>query len=197
MEAMRRGLTWLFTTPLMLAGLLAGHSIAYRLAIPGADARAHALAHSGHGYLAYAPLALAVCLTLVLAGLALRALTASRGEARPSAPPAVFALMPPVAFALQEYGERLLHSGQVPWTAALGPTFIIGLALQLPIAVAALVIAQILERLAHAVGVALSTRLRFGLLPPALHPVVVPSPAVVGILARGYGERAPPFVRRS
>jgi hypothetical protein len=34
-------------------------AIAYRLAIPDSQARADALAHSGHGYLVYAPLALA------------------------------------------------------------------------------------------------------------------------------------------
>src|SRR6266508_3519873 len=169
MECMRQRLAWVSTVPLMAAGLLAGHALAYRLAIPDGDVRAHALAHSGHGYLAYAPAALAVCLTLVLAALALRARAAFRGESRPrSAPPAIVAMLPPAAFVLQEYLERVVHSGHLAWTVALAPTFLLGLALQL----------------------------RFALLPPALQPVAVPSRPLVGILARGYGERAPPSIRQ-
>ncbi len=198
MECMRQRLAWVSTVPLLAAGLLAGHALAYRLAIPDGDARAHALAHSGHGYLAYAPAALAVCLTLVLAALALRARAAFRGESRPrSAPPAIVAMLPPAAFVLQEYLERVVHSGHLAWTVALAPTFLLGLALQLPVALAALVVAQILDWLAHAVGVALAgERPRFALLPPALQPVAVPSRPRVGILARGYGERAPPSIRQ-
>ncbi len=194
---MRQRLAWVSTVPLMAAGLLAGHALAYRLAIPDGNARAHALAHSGHRYLAYAPLALAVCLTLVLAALALRALAAFRGEGRRSAPPAIFAVLPPAAFVLQEHLERLVHSGHLAWTVALAPTFLLGLALQLPVALATLVVAQILDWLAYAVGVALAgERPRFALLPRALQPVAVPSRPRVGILARGYGERAPPSIRQ-
>ena len=195
---MRQRLAWLSTLPLMVAGVLAGHGLAYRLAIPDAHARADALAHSGHGYLGHAPLALTVCLGLLLAALAFQALAGFRGaRSRPAASPALV-LLPPLAFALQEHLERLVHSGQVSWTTALQPSFLLGLALQLPFALAALLIAWLLESVAHAVGQALAAaatplpRLRFF----APIPARVPSAPRPAGLARGYGERAPPLLRR-
>jgi hypothetical protein len=194
---MRQRLAWLSTVPLMVTGLLAGHGLGYRLAIPDAHARADALAHSGHGYLGYTPLALTVCSGLLLVALAFRAVAGFRGTpSRPTASPALV-LLPPLAFAVQEYLERLIHSGQVSWTVALQPSFLLGLALQLPFALAALLIAWALESVANAVGQALAAtpprpqvRLLFPV--PALVPAV-PRPAG---LARGYGERAPPLLRR-
>jgi hypothetical protein len=181
----------------MITGLIAGHALAYRLAIPDAHARADALAHSGHGYFGYAPLALTICFGLLLIALAIRALAAFRGApSRPAASP-VLVLLPPLAFALQEHLERLIYSGHVSWTTALQPTFLLGLALQLPFACAALLIAWALDSVAHAVGQALAAatprpRLEFRVPVPALAPAV---PRATG-LARGYGERAPPLLLR-
>ena len=81
---MRQRLTWLSTAPLMLAGLLAAHALGYRLAISDPHARADALAHSGHGYFSYVPFALTVCLGVLLAGLALQALSALPRRAAPA-----------------------------------------------------------------------------------------------------------------
>ena len=149
---MRQRLAWVSTAPLMIAGLLVGHSLAYRLAIPDAHTRADALAHSGHGYLAYTPLALMVSLGVLLAALALRALAAFRGELRrPAISPAIV-LLPLVAFVVQEHVERLVYTGQIPWTAVLEPSFLVGLALQLPFALAALLVAWALDSAARAVG---------------------------------------------
>ena len=194
---MRQRLAWLSTAPLMMGGLLAGHALGYRLAIPDAHARADALAHSGHGYLSYAPLALTVCLGVLVVAVALRALAAFRGEpSRPSASRAIV-LLPLVAFVVMEYVERLVHSGHAPLTTALQPSFLVGLALQLPFALAALLLAWALDFVAQAVGLALAaTRPRplVSLFVPA--PVrVPPAPRLAG-LARGYGERAPPSFRR-
>ena len=105
--------------------------------------------------------------------------------------------MPPLAFVVQEHLERFLYSGDVPWTTALEPSFLLGLALQLPFALAALLVAWLLDSVAHALGRALAES------PPSvLFPIFVPDPVriteaprVAG-LARGYGERAPPFLRR-
>jgi hypothetical protein len=193
---MRQRLAWLSTAPLMVGGLLASHSLGYRLAIPNAHARADALAHSGHEYLAYAPLALAVCLGVLLAALALRALAAFRDEPSRPAASRSLVLLPLIAFVVMEHVERLAYSGQMPWTVALEPSFLVGLALQLPFALAALLIACALELAARAVGLALAARPRplGSLFAPA--PVcVAAAPRLVG-LARGYGERAPPFLRR-
>jgi hypothetical protein len=59
------------TAPLLLAGLVAGHSLGYGLAVADPHERARTLEESGHAYWAYVPRGLALCLTLVLAALAL------------------------------------------------------------------------------------------------------------------------------
>ena len=193
---MRQRLAWLSTAPLMFAGLIAGHQLAYRLVYTDAHARADALAHSGHAYFAYLPFALSVCLGVLLAGLALQAAAGFRAESRRALASPLIVLLPPVAFVVQEVAERIVHTGQVPWTVAVQPAFLLGLAFQLPFALAALLIAWALDSAARAVGRALSTRRlpQFPAFVPA--PVQVAAvPRTVG-LARGYGERAPPFARR-
>jgi hypothetical protein len=196
---MRQRLAWLSTVPLMLGGLLSGHWLGYRLAIPDAHARADELAHSGHGYLGHAPLALTTGVLVLIAALVLRTLAGFRGQPRRPAASPVIVLLSPVAFVVQEHVERLVHSGEMPWTAALQPSFLVGLALQLPFALAALLLTWALDSVAHAVGRALTA------VPPHQHPLVPvfgPLPASVTAaprpagLARGYGERAPPLLRR-
>jgi hypothetical protein len=180
----------------MLGGLLAAHALGYRLAISDPHARADALSHSGHSYLGYLPLALAVCVGVLLAGLALQAISAFRGEPRRPATSPLIVLLSPVAFMAQEFVERLLHTGQVPWTLVVQPAFLIGLALQLPFALAALLLAWALDSAARAVGIALASA------PRPTFQVFVPAPVRVSAaprpsgLARGYGERAPPLLRR-
>ena len=51
----RRLLAWGPAIPLMVAGVEAGHWVAYRLAYPYGYLRAQVLAQSGHGYLGAAP----------------------------------------------------------------------------------------------------------------------------------------------
>jgi hypothetical protein len=179
----------------MLCGVLAGHALGYRLAIADPHARADALAHSGHGYFGYAPFALAVCLGVLLTALVLQGLTGFRGQWRRPATSPLIVLLPPLAFVAQEFVERLIHAGQVPWTTAFEPAFLFGLAFQLPFALAALVLAWALDSAARAVGRALAALPRPTYSAPALVPIrVVAAPRPAG-LARGYGERAPPFLR--
>lgn len=180
----------------MLAGLLAGHSVGYRLAYSDPHARADALGHSGHSYFTYLPFALAISVAVLLAGLVLHAISAFRGEPRRPAASPVIVLLPPVAFVAQEVTERLLHTGQIPWTVVVQPAFLIGLALQLPFALAALLLAWALDFAARAVGGALAAmpRLTFEVEVPVPVPATV-RPRVAG-LARGYAERAPPLLRR-
>jgi hypothetical protein len=177
----------------MLVGLLAGHVLGYRLAFSDPHARADALAHSGHSYFAYVPLALGVSLGVLLIGLSLQAAAGFRGEFRRAAMSPLIVLLPPSAFVTQEIVERIAHNGVVPWTLPLQPAFLIGLALQLPFALAALVVAWLLDSAARAVGRAFSAspRLVFpSFVPPPVRVVAAPRPAG---LARGYGERAPPL----
>ena len=154
-------------------------------------------ADHGHAWLGYTP-ALAVWgITLVLAGVMLCAGEGLRGG-RPSRPPVrLFAILPPVAFVIQEHLERFLGSGSVPYDLLVEPTFLVGLALQLPFAVAALLLTRALYALGVGVGRLLASRLTLGRAlrhrPPAL--VQLPaSPTLVAppLLALGHGQRAPP-----
>ena len=179
----------------MFGGLLAAHSLGYRLAITDSHARADALAHTGHGYLGYAPLALAVCLGVLLVALVYQCAAGLRGERRRASTSPLIVVVAPLAFVIQEFLERFIHAGDVPLTLVLQPVFLIGLALQLPFALAALLVAWALDSVAHAVGRALaaSATPAFPLFVPApIRVVAAPRPAG---LARGYGERAPPLPR--
>jgi hypothetical protein len=192
---MRQRLAWFSAAPLMLGGLLAAHSLGYWLAIPDAHARADALARSGHGYFGYVPFALVVCATVLLAALVLQAVAGFKGERRRPATSPLIVMLSPLAFVVQELLERLVHTGHFPLTTVFQPAFLFGLALQMPFALAALLITRALDSAARAVGRALAAR------PHQIFPAFVPVPVRVAAaprpagLARGYGERAPPYLR--
>lgn len=150
-----RAAAWLLTLPLALAGCAAAHALAYRLVEPDGHERAHLLAASGHGYLGQLRLLAAAGVALVLAGFLRQAALAARGR-EPAGPPLVVALVPPLAFVLQEHLERALHDGAFPAHALLEPSFLAGLALQLPFALLALAVALLLARTAAALGRLLS-----------------------------------------
>jgi hypothetical protein len=178
-----RRLPWLLSLPLMAAGCLGAHSAAYRLVEPTAQEPAH-------GYLALAPLLLAI-------GIALGAVAALRsvmtGRARAGAPAHLFALLPPLAFTLQEHLERALQGGKALETA-LEPPFLIGLALQLPFALCALLFARSLCQAAETAGALLSE----GLAAPLRSTTVRPPASVVDLprlsaLASSQAGRAPPL----
>jgi hypothetical protein len=114
---------------------------------------------------------------------------------RPPIP--LFAVLPPIGFTVQEYVERLIGSGAVPYDLVVEPTFLVGLALQLPFSLAALLLTRALYALGFGVGrvlarrLALSRPLRFA--PPSL--LHLPAAAMLvtpSVLATGHGPRAPP-----
>lgn len=144
----RRMLPWLLALPLEAAGSLLAHSLAYTLVEPGAAERARLLRSTGHGYLAAAPVLLAGCAALVTAALVAYALRGRRGAASPL-PAWPLALVPLAGFALQEQLERLASGAPLD---AFQPTFLVGLALQLPFALAAVLLARRLARAAESVG---------------------------------------------
>lgn len=114
----RRLLTWALVTPVAAAGILAAHAVAYRLT--GAEAA------SLHAYLDHAPQVVAVLASLGLVGLAV--------QERSRRPPGWgFAFLAPVGFACQEHVERLVHTGDLPMLLTT-PTFLVGLLLQIPVA---------------------------------------------------------------
>jgi hypothetical protein len=191
----RPTVTWLLTLPLAVVGSQVAHSLGYRLVTPRDAERSHDLAATGHSYLTYAPVLLALCLVLVALALAgeLRQLMARscRGPTRPSA--LCFAVSAPAIFVCQEHLERLLHDGAFPWTAALQSTFIVGLLLQLPFALAAYLVAWFLLRAVGSLHLILASRPRLRLrggevLRPSTRLLAPRVPA----LALGYGPRGPP-----
>ena len=149
---MRRRLTWLVALPTILAGSQAAHALAYRIVFPQSTLRLHVLALSGHGYLAWLPLVLAAGAALAAVGLVTATLDTARGRAVGALPPLAFAVLPPLAFAVQELLELSLRSGHLDWRAFAAPTFLPGLALQLPFGLLAYLAARLLLRAAVAVG---------------------------------------------
>jgi hypothetical protein len=139
---LRPALAWLVALPLIALGTQAAHALDYRLVLPGAE-RARILEATGHDYFSGAPQFLAICLTVLLVALTLH--VAGRRSAKLNGMPAwPFAALPPLAFALQEHLERLMHTGDVPWGAGLEPTFLPGFLLQLPFALLAFAVARAL-----------------------------------------------------
>jgi hypothetical protein len=167
--------------PLAAAGTLAGHAAGYALVgMSSRDARIH-------GYLDFAPQFLAACAALVALALALRLI--GRLQGRPAAWP--FALLPPLAFLVQEVLERVLAG--LPAHAVFEPAVYVGLVAELPLAFAAYLGARALLRGIDAVG--------HMLLPgPALAPCPAPVPLPSGLpaltcmpLAFDRLGRAPPL----
>lgn len=190
-----RGVVWMSLLPLAAVGWLSAHAGAYLLVAPDPEQRSQLLSGSGHGYLVAAPLIVACAITLVVAALALAILDGLRGayRARVAAWPA--ALVPPLGFAAQEHLERLIELNAFPFGVVLEPVFLVGLALQLPLALAAVMLARALLALGHLIGRALAARRRSAR--RRAHPGSWRLPAWLGPkpvrpLATGHGERAPP-----
>jgi hypothetical protein len=166
--------------PSMLGGVLVTHRLAYRLFVPDPALRA-----AGHGYLAHAPLVLALTF---LAGFVVRVATpgAEPGRAWP------FAVLPPAAFLLQEELEAFLHSGG---PAAPNTVLVAGLLLAVPFGLVAYGLARGLSAVADRLGVALRARRR------RLRPVSRPRPAALvstlrpGAVALAHPGRGPPAAR--
>jgi hypothetical protein len=158
---MSRRLLWPLVLTLSAAGVLVGHDLAYRLAGVGSEGL--------HGYLTHAPQVL-VALSLPALLLAL-----SGGRTRPPQPWA-FGLLGLGGFAAMEHLERLGHGA--PWLLA-NPVFLLGLALQLPFALAAWWVARTLLRLEVPARrrPARRPRLALGLVHASVSPIPAPTQA--------------------
>ena len=193
---MRRTLAWLVAVPLMLAGSQVAHVVAYRWMYPDARVRLAELLASGHSYMDYAPSALAFAGAALFLSLLLVAADAARKRPPRALPPWVFALVPPLAFLMQEHLERWLHTGVFPWFMVLDPTFLPGLLLQLPFGLAAYLAARLLLRAAERLGCALApATLRVA---GATRTVSAPRPDLPlprrSVLGACAAERGPPLL---
>jgi hypothetical protein len=148
----RRNVVWLITLPLAIVGSQVAHAAGYRLAT-GEGELSHVLSSSGHGYLAYAPLALGICAALVVLALARELVGALGGDGRASRPSALlFSILAPAIFVAQEHFERLAHDGAFPASLLVEKAFLIGLALQVPFALVAYAVARLLLGVTRAVA---------------------------------------------
>jgi hypothetical protein len=186
----KRRLAWGLALPLAFAGSQTAHAVAYTIVYPQAHVRATAMLETGHSYLTYLPVALALGAAAVVASVVVAAVDAARLRPARRAPAWSFALVAPTTFVLQEFLELSLHTGTLGWHAILAPTFLPGLLLQLPFAAAAYVVARLLLRAARRVGLALAR--------PRLAPLVDVAPAAVSLalaadaVASSARPRAPP-----
>jgi hypothetical protein len=179
----RQRLSWLLFVPLTAIGGLVAHVAVQAVAVP-----AHHGAGMPHSHIdiGHWPLCAAVCGVVGLAGLALAGV---RG--RPARVPLwVFALVPPVGFAVQEEIFALSEGLATP-SAGLG--LALGLVLQIPFALAAFLVARAL--LTFAATIVRSFRARPGVLVRApaffLEPLAAMWPQPRAFVL-GYGQRAPP-----
>ena len=194
---MRRCLAWLVAVPLMLAGSEAAHVLAYRIAYPAVPARLHVLLVTGHGYMRWLPLAFGVAGAVVALSLLAAAADAARGRRTRGLPAWAFALLTPLAWIVQEHLELLLHTGVFPWHEVGRPTFLPGLALQLPFAAIAYLAARLLLRVAEEGGRAVAR-----VAPPrwrvvaaaAVAPACEPRLPRIAVISRGLAKRGPPLL---
>ena len=149
---MRRALTWLVALPVIVVGTEVAHGLAYWWAYPDTDLRAAVLARSGHGYFAWAPVAIALLAAIELVALGVDVTDRVRDRPARQLPAWAFFFIPLLVFTLQEHLERLFDLGVFPWWTALEPSFWRGLVLQIPLGLAAYLIARLLSRAASAVA---------------------------------------------
>ena len=195
MRSVKRFAAWSVAVPLMLAGTEVAHSLAYHLVYPEAQVRFRVLAATGHGYLGWAPLVLGLGLALAMAGLVSVGVDAARRRPTTPVAPWIFALLPLASFTLQEFLERWLVSASMPWWMVEQPTFRVGLALQLPFAALAFLVARTLLRAARTVGVAIAggslrVACAAGAPLPRAHTFASPRLRVASL---GWGLRGPPI----
>jgi hypothetical protein len=188
---MRRRLAWLVTLPLLLASSQLAHLLAYRAVYPEAHVRAAALLRTGHGYLSALPVVLGIAGAIALLALAAAVLDAARGRPVRDLPASAFALLPPLAYVLQEFLELSLRLGRPAWHVVAAPTFVPGVALQLPCALAAFVVARLLLRTAERLGHALAAVPPFAA-PPSETFAYSEPPA--GAPSRRPATRGPPLL---
>lgn len=162
---------WLVVSPVIAAGVLGAHSLAYRLTgTPSATI---------HSYLEHAP---QVLLVLALCSL----VTAAFGRRLSAPPPWAFPLLAVASFVGQENLERLVH-GEWRLSLVTTPAFLVGLVLQFPVAVVAWALARLLLVVVGRAPAGRPVVASF-----ALGLVAAPSAATGSIDVRTPPGRAPP-----
>jgi hypothetical protein len=194
----QRRAAWLVALPVATASWLNAHCLAFVLVPPAGSEHMHHHAEGGHTYFSSTPVLLAALVTVLGAGLVLCVGEGLRGGAGGLGPPALlFALLPPLGFVVQEHVEDLLRSGSLSGTLMVESTFLTGFALQLPFAVAALLLCRGLYALGYGLGRFLASRLGVATRVQSLALSARPRARSVTlippcVLALCHGSRAPP-----
>jgi hypothetical protein len=153
-----------------------------------------------HGYLGYGAIFIALAAAVVAVATTHHFVKALGGGDLAEAPPAgMFAVMPIVGFVFQEHLEHLVAARELEVGFFVSPPFVVGLALQLPFAFAAMLVARLILRVIETAASALrelAPAPRF----PVRHisvsaiPVTVDRPPRCRGLAFSCAGRAPPAV---
>ena len=164
-------------SPVVAAGVLVSHALAYRLTATPSD--------RFHAYLEHAP---QVLLVLALSGIVLGGF----GRRREAPAAHVFPLIAVTTFVLQEHIERVVHEGSLP-VLVTSPAFLVGLVLQVPVALVAWVLARwLLAAVGDAPARRIPVRPRFDL--PL---VALPGSALGSVDPPAALGRGPPSFLRS
>jgi hypothetical protein len=191
---MRRRLPWLIALPVMAAGSLGAHSLSYLLVSARTTPAGEASERASSGEASYLVLFLGIVAATAIVAACARVLLARAGARRAgSVSPWLFLVLPPLAFASQELAERLLNAEAFPFQAALEPCFLVGLLLQLPFGLLALLVARALLRVVERIARVLAPRPRPRLATGApWRPGRIVDLPQIPVLALGHAERGPP-----
>jgi len=171
--------------------MLLAHEFAWELA------RHEHAAGEAHGYLQYGAVFAALITATVLVAATAQLMRGVSGTGVASAPSArVFAIVPIIGFLLQEHLEHLVAARELEVTFFLSTPFLLGLVLQVPFALAALVFARLILGLVKGMARAVNS---LGIVPGlaslrVLVPVV-PELQPRPVLATRSAGRAPPRLR--
>jgi hypothetical protein len=182
----------LLTLPLSAAGMLLAHQITWGVAAHGHEEEV------AHGYLRYGVVFVALAAAVIAVATTRNFVRTIGGEVAEVPSAVTFAVMPIVGFVLQEHFEHLVAARELELSYFLSPPFVVGLALQFPFALAALLVARLILR---AIRTAVTTLRAAGSRPcwvfvelsvPAVR-AAVGGPARSRGLAFASAGRAPPL----
>lgn len=190
MPTARRPLVWAASSSVCVAGWLIAHSLAYRLVASGDESSGALIERTGHGHLAFSPYLIALSAAVLLLALAGTVVAGAMRRPRPAVP-----LVPYVLLPLVDFASHTMLDGHV--VSPLESVFLVGLALQVPLALAALALAR--AALAWAEGLGRGMTPRWCPRPLALA-VAAPPRLLIGVehrpsipaLASGRAQRGPP-----
>jgi hypothetical protein len=190
-------LVWPASLSVCAACWLIAHALAYRLVASGDEGGGALVERTGHGHLAFSSTLIAVAVMVLLLALGAAVVAGATRRTRPAVPLAPFVVLPLVDFVSHTVLEWAQHGRVVSADAALEPVFLVGLALQVPLALAALLLARAALAWAEGLGRGLTPRWR-------PRPLALASPApprlligtehrpVIPVLSSGCAERGPP-----